>query len=119
MLSTFSERALQAEFWQLVLDSLGSLQIGPICALSLRSWIATAVERMWLENRLTPRDLTIARANLRRLIEIIKGEAFILGRPDRLDTDAFQAAHRSVERHAMLTAFNLWPFWPKEFVETS
>jgi hypothetical protein len=119
MLATFSERALQAEFWQLVLDSLGSLQIGPICAHSLRSWIATAVERMRLENRLTPKDLAIARANLSRLIEIIKAEAFILGRPDRLDTDAFQAAHRSVERHAMLTALNLWPFWPKEFVETS
>jgi len=119
MLTTFNERALQAEFWQLVLDSLGSLQIGPICANSLRSWIATAVERMLLENRLTPQDLAIARANLTRLLEIIKAEAFILGRADRLDIDAFQAAHRSVERHAMLTAFNLWPFWPKEFVEAN
>ena len=74
---------------------------------------------MLLEDCLTPGDLRIARANLTRLLEIIKAEAFILGRADRLDTDAFQAAHRSVERHAMLTAYNLWPFWPKEFVETS
>lgn len=119
MLSTLSERALQDEFWQVVLDSLGSLQIGPICAHSLRAWIATAVGRMWLENRLTLGDLSIARANLKRLMEIIKAEAFILGRADRLDIDALHAAHRNVKRYAILTAFNLWPFWPKEFVESN
>jgi hypothetical protein len=119
MLSTFSERKLQDDLWQLVLNSVGSLQIGPICAHSLRAWIATAVGRMRLENRLTPQDLAIARANLKRLIDIMKTESFIQGHVDRLDNDSFQAAHRKIERHAILTAFNLWPFWPKEFVETS
>jgi len=118
MLHSFSENALQDDFWQLALGSLGSLQIGPICARSLRAWIATAVGRMRLENRLSTTDLAIARGNLTSLMEIIKTEAFILGRADRLDKDSFQAAHRQIERHAMLTAFNLWPFWPKEFAGT-
>ena len=115
---SLSESALQDDLWQLVLGSLGSLQIGPICARSLQAWIATAVGRMRLENRLSATDLTIARGNLTRLMEIIKTEAFIIGRADRLDNDSYQAAHRQIERHAMLTAFNLWPFWPKEFAGT-
>jgi hypothetical protein len=119
MSSTVRERALQDEFWLLVLDSLGSLQLGPICGHYLRAWIATAVGRMRLENRLTPRDLRIARANLTRFIEIMKAEAFLLGRPDRLDSDSFDAALRQVERLAMLTAFNLWPFWPKRIRQTN
>jgi|SRR6516162_7392086 hypothetical protein len=60
MLHSFSESALQDDLWQLVLGSLGSLQIGPICAGSLRAWIATAVGRMRLENRLSTTDLAIA-----------------------------------------------------------
>lgn len=97
-----SERKLQDELWQLVLGSLGSLQIGPVCALSLRAWIAIAVARMRLENRLSPQDLAIAHANLRRLIDIMKTESFIQGHVDRLDNDFFLAAHRNIERHAML-----------------
>jgi hypothetical protein len=119
MLSTFSESALQDDLWQLVLDSLGSVQISPVCAHSLRAWIATAVGRMRLENRLTLQDVAMARDNLTRLLDIMKTESFILGHVDRLDNDSFHAAHRKIERHAILTAFSLWPFWPKEFVETS
>lgn len=119
MLSTLRKRDLQDEFWQLVLASLGSLQIGPICARYVRAWIATAVGRMSLENRLTPEDLGIARANLKRFVEIMKVEAFILGRADRLDSDSFEAALRQIKRHGVLTAFNLWPFWPKKVLQTN
>jgi len=113
------ERALQDEFWLLVLESLGSLQLGPICARHLRAWIVAAVRRMRLENRLTPRDLRIARANLISFIEIMKAEAFILGRADQVDSDSFEAALRQIERHARLTAFNLWPFWPKRIAQSN
>src|SRR5262249_856159 len=119
MSSTVRERALQDEFWLLVLKSLGSLQLGPICSHYLRAWISTAVRRMGLENRLAPRDLRIARANLTSFIEIMKAEAFILGRADRLDSDSFEAALRQIERHAKLTAFNLWPFWPKRIAQAN
>ena len=119
MLSAISEKELRNDLWHVVKDSLGSLQMGPICEHSLRTWIATAVERMRLENRLRGQDLAIARTNLARLVEIMKTEGFILGRSDRLDIDSFCAAHRNVERHAMLTSWNLWPFWPKEFVENN
>jgi hypothetical protein len=119
MLATFNERDLQNDLWQVVLNSLGSLQIGPICAYSLRAWIATAVGRMRSENRLTAQDLAIARTNLARLVDIMKAEGFILGRADRLDIEAFHATHRNVERHAILTSWNLWPFWPKEFLENN
>jgi hypothetical protein len=117
MLSTFSERALHDDLWRVVLESLGSLQIDPVCAYSLRAWIGTAVGRMQLEHRLTPQDLAMARANLARLVGIMKTESFILGHADRLDIDSLHAAHRKIERHAILTAFTLWPFWPKEFVQ--
>jgi len=119
MSSMVRERALQDEFWLQVLESLGSLQLGPICAHYLRAWIATAVRRMGLEKRLTPRDLRIARANLTSFVEIMKAEAFILGRADQLDKDSFEAALRQIERHAKLTAFNLWPFWPKRIAPSN
>jgi len=119
MSSIVRERALQDEFWLLVVESLGSLQLGPICARTLRAWIVTAVRRMGLENRLTPRDIRIARANLTSFIEIIKAEAFILGRANQVDSDSFEAALRQVERHARLTAFNLWPFWPKRIAQSN
>jgi hypothetical protein len=119
MTSIVRERALQDEFWLLVLESLGSLQLGPICGHYLRAWIATAARRMGLEKRLTPRDLRIARANLTSFIEIMKAEAFILGRADQLDRDSFEAALRQIERHAKLTAFNLWPFWPKRIAQSN
>jgi len=119
MSSAVRDKALQDEFWLQVLESLGSLQLGPICARYLRAWIATAVRRMDLEKRLTPRDLHIARANLTSFVEIMKAEAFILGRADQLDRDSFEAALRQIERHARLTAFNLWPFWPKRISQSS
>jgi hypothetical protein len=116
MLSDRNSVTLRQTLWQSALEAATPLEFQPGCAHFLRAWIAMGVERMEITGRLAPQDLAIARANIRTFIHLMKNEAVVLGRPDRLDNDTLRAAHRRLERKGLLTTFTLWPFWPNEFV---
>jgi len=111
-------KTLEDEFWGTVLETSGSLEIDPACALSLHAWITVGVQRMERQRRLAPPDLAIAQANLRGLIDLMKREAIFLGKPEHLDNATFHAVRRRLRRQGTLTAFELWPFWPHNFVAT-
>ena len=117
--SYLNERTLEEALWETALETAGTLEIQPGCALSLRAWITIGVERMERQRRLAPEDFAIAQANLRRLIDLMKREAVFLGNAEQLDNATFHAARRRLRRHASLTAFALWPFWPHNFVATN
>lgn len=108
-------RALKSQLWKRVLETVGPLELGVGCAHELRQWITMAVERMENEGRVQPRDLALAEANLQNFVEMMKTEALYLGHADRLDRKTFLAAHRQLERKALLTPVSFWPFWPNEF----
>jgi hypothetical protein len=111
-------KTLEDALWQTVLETVDPLEIEPACALSLRAWIAIGVQRMERQFRLASEDVTIAHANLRNFIDLMKREAVFLGRPDHLDNATFRAARSRLRRLAALTTFALWPFWPHNFVVT-
>src|SRR5438067_1598749 len=112
-------RELEDVLWQTALENVGTTEMEATCARSLRAWIAVGVQRMERQRRLAPEDIANARANLAKLIDLMKREAVFLGRPDHLDNAAFQAARRRLRRQGSLTAFSLWPFWPLSFVATN
>ena len=97
--------------WQTVLESVGTLKIDASCQLFLKAWITNGVERMENEGRLTPKDVATASENLKTFVQLMKAEALSRG-TDRLDNKCFHAAQHKAERHALLTVFSLWPFWP-------
>ncbi|MBV8140949.1 MAG: hypothetical protein JOZ60_02770 [Verrucomicrobia bacterium] len=111
-------KTLEARLWQTALETAGTLEIDPACAVSLRSWIAIGIQRMDRQRRLASEDIVIAHTNLRKFMELMKKEAIFLGRPDHLDNTTFKAARRRLRRMATLTTFALWPFWPHNFVTT-
>jgi hypothetical protein len=100
------------ELWQTTVETASPAEIGPGSGHFLRAWNSLAVERMEAEGRLTPEDLSTAKDNLRRFVQLMKTEAVFLGHPNRLDRGCFQAAHRRLERRSILSQFTLWPFWP-------
>jgi hypothetical protein len=112
-------RELEDAIWQTALETIGTTEIEPACALSLRAWITIGVLRMERQRRLTPEDIAKAKANLAKLVDLMKKEAVFLGKPDHLDNAAFRAARRRLQRQASLSAFALWPFWPRSFVATN
>ena len=116
MISTLDDPDVTRELWQSALETISPLELRPACARYLSALIAMAVERMVIEDRLTPNNLVVAHENLTELIHLMKIESVFLGHSDRLDVEAFHAAHRNLERRAMLTPFSLWPFWPNAFV---
>jgi hypothetical protein len=110
---------LEDTLWQSALESIGTTEIDSACALSLRAWNTIGVLRMERQRRLTPEDIAEAKANLAKLVDLMKKEAVILGKPEHLDNAAFHAARRRLQRRASFTAFALWPFWPRSFVATN
>jgi hypothetical protein len=117
--SYLKQKELEDDLWQTVLETVGPVEIHPACERSLRAWITIGAQRMERQRRLTPEDLSIAQANLRKFIDILKREAVFLGKPNHFDNSTFHAARRRLQRHASLTTFTLWPFWPHNFVSTS
>jgi hypothetical protein len=115
MSTPFDRRALENELWQNALRVVGPLELSAGCAQRLRGWITMAIERMDNEGRLAPQDVTLAAANLRRFIGLMKTEAVFLGHADRLDRDVFEAVERQLARKGFLSLESLWPFWPNEF----
>jgi hypothetical protein len=117
--SYLNASALEDAFWKTVLETAGTLEIHPACALSLRAWITVGVQRMERQQRLAAEDIATAHASLRAFIDLMKREAVILGKADRLDNVTFRVARRRVRREGTLTAFSLWPYWPQYFVVTN
>jgi hypothetical protein len=117
--SYLDESALEDALWKTALETAGTLEIHPTCGLSLQAWITVGVQRMERQRRTAPEDLAVARASLRKFIDLMKREAVFLGKADRLDNVTFRAARRRVRRQATLAAFALWPFWPQNFVATN
>ena len=103
---------LEEALWQ----TAGSAQFSPACERSLRAWITIGIQRMERQRRLAPEDLALAHRNLRMFVDFLKKESVFLDKPNQLEKGAFDAARRRLRRHASLTSFTLWPFWPHNFV---
>ena len=68
------------------------------------------------QDRASPPDVTLAHANLIKFIGLLKKEAMYLGHPLRLDSNTLIATKKRLRLRASTTAFELWPFWPYNFV---
>jgi hypothetical protein len=66
---------MEESLWQTALDAAGDVEIMPICATSLRAWIAIGIQRMERQGRLAPADLGLAQTNLRKFMDLLKREA--------------------------------------------
>ena len=111
-----SEKRLAEELWESALEAIGTTEMDHACANYLRGWIAVGVQRMIRQGRNSRADLVLAQTNLRRLIGLLKNEASFLGTTRRLDKDTFKATRKRLRRRACMTAFELWPLWPHNFV---
>jgi hypothetical protein len=116
---TSQSRELEHKLWQTALDAAGKVEIGPVCASSLRAWIAIGIQRMERQGRLAAEDLALAHANLRKFVDLLKREAVFLGKPNQIDSSTFHAARRRLRRQSSISTFTLWPFWPLNFVLTT
>jgi hypothetical protein len=110
----FSSSACRHDLWQTAFEAIGASDIGPEASHFLHAWIVMGVERMQMTGCLSPADLTIANANIKAFIDLMKTEAVVLGHADRLDIETLRAAHRQLERRGRITTFTLWPFWPDQ-----
>jgi hypothetical protein len=111
-----SDKVLAEKLWETALEAIGATEIDAACAISVRGWIAIGIQRMIRQGRISPADLTQAQANLRRFIELLKNEAIFLGTTWRLDSNTFRATRKRLRLRASMTTFELWPFWPHNFV---
>jgi hypothetical protein len=98
------------------LDTMDTVEMDAAFANSLRGWIAIGVQRMIRQDRVSPPDVTLAHVNLIKFIGLLKKEAMYLGHPLRLRSDTLIAAKKRLRLRASATAFELWPFWPHNFV---
>jgi hypothetical protein len=116
MMECLSEKMLAKELWGTALEAIGTTEIDPACENFLRGWIAIGIQRMVRQDRISATDLTLAQVNLRRLVELMKIEASYLSTRGRLDTSTIKATKKRLRMRAALTAFELWPLWPHNFV---
>jgi hypothetical protein len=116
MIGCLSEKTLGEELWETALEAIGTTEIDPACENFLRGWIAVGIQRMIRQDRISASDLTLAQANLRRLIELMKIEASYLSTRRRLDPSTIKATRKRLRMRAAMTAFELWPLWPHNFV---
>jgi hypothetical protein len=68
------------------------------------------------QNRVSPPDVTLAHANLIKFIGLLKKEVMYLRHPLRRDSNTFRATKKRLRLRVSATAFELWPFWPHNFV---
>ena len=109
-------KLLAEELWKTALEAIGTTEIDAACASSLRGWIAIGIQRMVRQGRISSADLNLARTNLRSFIRLLKDEASFLGTSRRLDSNTFRATRKRLRLRASITTFELWPFWPHNFV---
>ena len=112
----FASNTLQNKLSKIVADSVKPLTANAQCRLALRALITDASNRMVLEERVADEDVALASANLKRFIQEMKVESVFLGHAEELKYDSFRAARERMERHAIVTTFTFWPFWPSAFV---
>jgi hypothetical protein len=111
-----ASNTLQNKLSKIVTESVKPLTVNAQCRLALRALITDASNRMALEERVADEDVALASANLKRFIHEMKVESVFLGHAEELKYDSFRAARDRMERHAVITPFTLWPFWPSAFV---
>jgi hypothetical protein len=116
MTSDVNTNTLQIKLTKIVVQSVQPLSASAQCRLALRALITEAANRMVLEQRVADDDVALACANLKRFINEMKVESVFLGHAEQLNYDSFCAARERMERHAVVTSFTLWPFWPSEYV---
>jgi hypothetical protein len=88
------EKALANDLWQTALDTVDTIEMDTACSDNLRGWIATGIQRMIRQDRVTLPDMTLAHANLSKFIEFLKKEAVYHGTPRCLDSNSFRAAEK-------------------------
>jgi len=110
-----ASNTLQNKLSKIVTESVSPLSVNAQCRLALRALITEASNRMVLEERVADDDVALASANLKRFIHEMKVESVFLGHAEQLKYDSFRAARERMERHAVVTSFTLWPFWPTAF----
>ena len=116
MTSDVNSNTLQIILTEVVAQSVQPLTASAQCRLAFRALITEAVNRMLLEQRVSDDDVALACTNLKRLVYEMKVESVFLGHAEQLNYDSFRAARERMEKHAVLTSFTLWPFWPGEYV---
>jgi hypothetical protein len=116
MIGYLTDKALSEDLWQIASDTIDINEMDPAFSRSLHVWITIAVQRMIRQNRVEPQDVMLAHTNLIKLIKLLKREALYLGHPLRLDNNTLRETKKSLRLNASATAFELWPFWPHNFV---
>ena len=116
MIGYSTDKALSEDLWQIASDTIDISEMDAGFSNSLRVWITIGVQRMIRQNRVEPQDVMLAHTNLIKLIRLFKREALYLGHPLRLDNNALRATKKSLRLRASASAFELWPFWPHNFV---
>jgi hypothetical protein len=116
MKTNFDSNTLQNKLLQGFSDDVRLLSVDARCRLAIRALVTEAVNRMTVEGRTADADVAFASANLKRFVHEMKVEAVFLGHSEGLTYDSFRAARGRMEKHALLTAYTLWPFWPNEYV---
>ena len=116
MISDVNTNTLQIKLTKIVEQSMQPLSASAQCRLALRALITEAVNRMVLEQRLADDDVALACTNLKRFVHEMKIESVFLGHAEQLKYNSFRAARERMEKHAVVTPFTLWPFWPCEYV---
>ncbi len=111
-----TDEFLEKELWKTALEAVGKTEIDTACASAIRGWVAVGTQRMIRQGRLSSTDLALAQTNLRRFIELLKNETAFLHTGGRLDSNTFRATKKRLRLRATMTAFELWPFWPHNFV---
>jgi hypothetical protein len=119
MTSDVNSSTLEIKLTKIVAQSVQPLSASAQCRLALRALITEAVNRMVLEQRVSDDDVALACKNLKRFIHEMKVESVFLGHAEQLNYDSFRAARERMEKHAVVTSFTLWPFWPSEYITGS
>ena len=116
MIGYLTDKALSDELWQTAIDTIDTSEMDAAFSDFLCGWIVIGVQRMIRQNRVATPDVTLAHANLIKFIDLLKKEAMYLGHPLRLDSNTLTATKKRLRQRASATAFELWPFWPHNFV---
>ena len=116
MIGYSTDKALSEDLWQIASDTIDTSEMDPSFSRSLRAWTTIGVQRMSRQNRVEPQDVLLAHTNLIKLIRLPQQEALYLGHPLRLDNNTLRATKKRLRLRASTTAFELWPFWPHNFV---
>ena len=115
MIGYSTDKALSEDLWQTTLNTMGTIEMDADFTNSLRGWIAMGVQRMVRQDRASPPDVTLARANMIKFSGLLKKEAVSLGHPLRLDSNTLMATKKRLRVRASATGLDLWPFWPHDF----